>query len=376
MFINNFFFVIKYSSKNSILKYKEYISLCRKHSIINQQFHFKSNYIFLSICLPAYNMEKYLTSSILSIINQSFQFFEIIIVNDNSNDNTQNIIKQFQSKDKRIKCINHSKNQGVYISRADAILNANGEYILLMDPDDILLNQEIFEELYSYNNKYYLDIIEFLVFHQEEGKKSLIFPKDHTLNHYHNYKQQIIIQPELSDIIFYKPNSKEYSSIICRTIWNKLIKKKILIKAIHYLNNDNFKKKFLIAADDTPINILSFHYGNNYSNINIPGYLYILRENGMSKDNNGNIKHDITHSYNFLVYFRFLYKYVTKFNKDINFFLYDFQCFSTYLLKLKDLNVTEYIPMGIKLFETIRKRNISEYFEKIVDELIYYFLKL
>ena len=91
-------------------------------------------------------MEKYIESSLLSIINQSFKDFEIIIVNDNSNDNTQNIIRNIQNKDKRIKCINHSKNLGVFSSRADSILNASGKYILLMDPDDILLNQDIFQE--------------------------------------------------------------------------------------------------------------------------------------------------------------------------------------------------------------------------------------
>ena len=72
-------------------------------------------------------MEKYIESSLLSIINQTFQLFEIIIVNDNSYDDTNIIIKKIQEKDKRIRCVNHSKNLGVYSSRADAILNANGK---------------------------------------------------------------------------------------------------------------------------------------------------------------------------------------------------------------------------------------------------------
>ena len=72
-------------------------------------------------------MEKYIESSLLSIINQSFQLFDIIIVNDNSNDDTQNIIKRMQEKDNRIKYINHYKNLGVYASRADAVLNAKGK---------------------------------------------------------------------------------------------------------------------------------------------------------------------------------------------------------------------------------------------------------
>lgn len=374
-----FFKFIWYSySSNSILKklkYKEYIDMCKDKKFVNQEFKSNISNIFLSICLPAYNMEKYIESALLSIINQTFKFFEIIIVNDNSNDSTKNILEQIQSKDSRIKIINHFKNQGVFVSRSDALFNSGGKYILFMDPDDILMNQELFQELFSYNKLYNLDIIEFLVFHKEESKKNVKFPRDQSLSHFHNYKKDIIIQPELSDIIFFKPNSKKYSSIICRTVWNKLIKKNILLKSISYLSNDFFDNKFLIAADDTPLNVLSFHYANNYSNINIPGYLYILRKNGMSSEINENINHNIIRSYNFLLYFKFLYQYISRFNKDINFFFYDFKSFSRNLLKLKDLNANEYIDTAIEFFEVLLQRKIPEKFQKLVDDLINYFSK-
>ena len=369
-----FYFII-YSYKNSLLKYKEYITNCREKKFIIQEYRNEQKNIFLSICIPAYNMEKYLESALLSIINQSFRFFEIIIVNDNSSDETSNIIRRMQLKDKRIKCFNHLKNLGVYASRADAILNAKGKYILLMDPDDLLLNQNLFRELYTYNIKLRLDIIEFLVYHQTEGKDKIIIPKDQKLSHFHNYNKNIIEQPELSELIYFLPNTKTYSSIICRTIWNKLIRNNIMKKSIEYLNNDYFKNQFLIAADDTPLNILSFQFANNYSNINIPGYLYNLREDGMSSDNKGNIKHDIILSYNFLLYFKFFHKYVSKFNKDINFFLYDFRPFSVYLLKLKDLNATQFIPSAIKFYKHILKHNMQEDFRKYILGLISYFSK-
>ena len=80
----------------------------------------------------------------------------------------------------------------------------------MIDPDDLILNQYLFEELYTYNKKYNLDIIEFLVYHQKEGKNNIIIPKKQHLNHYHNFKKQIIKQPELSEILFHKPNSNEY----------------------------------------------------------------------------------------------------------------------------------------------------------------------
>ena len=318
-------------------------------------------------------MEKYIESSLLSIINQSFKSFEIIIVNDNSNDKTLNIINQMQAKDNRIRYINHINNQGVYSSRVDGILNTNGNYTLLMDPDDILLNQDLFQELYIYNLKHNLDIIEFLVYQQKEGEKNLIISKDHILSHRHSFLKNIINQPELSEIIFYKPNTKDYSIIICRNIWNKLIRKQIMFRIINYLNNDCFKNQFLIAADDTPLNILAFRFAQNYSHINLPGYLYYLRKDGMSRENKGNIKHDKILSYNYLLYFKFLLNYVSYFNMDINFFLYDFEYFSVYLYKLKNLNVNEYIPMAIDFFKEIKKRDIPLNFYKYIDYLIEYF---
>ncbi len=116
-----------------MLKYKEYIKKCRLKEFINTEYKVNKEYIFLSICLPVYNMEKYIESSLLSIINQSFKFFEIIIVNDNSNDDTIKLVNYMQIRDKRIIYINHSKNLGVYRSRADAILNSNEKHIYFIN---------------------------------------------------------------------------------------------------------------------------------------------------------------------------------------------------------------------------------------------------
>jgi len=105
-------------------------------------------------------------------MNQSFQNYEIIVGNDNS---TEKIIKKLQLEDNRIWIINHHRNLGVYCSRIVSPLNINGKFILFMDPNDILLNSYLFEELFKYNSKYNLDMIEFSVYHQEEGKKKFIF---------------------------------------------------------------------------------------------------------------------------------------------------------------------------------------------------------
>ena len=196
------------------------------------------NIPYISICLPVLNMDKYIEKLIYSILNQSFQDFEIILVNDNSNDKTESIIKEIISKDNRIKYINHINNSGVYNSRVDAFKISKGKYILLMDPDDMLLNPKLFERLYNFNLKYNLDIIEFTTLVYYEKYSILKIRKN--MYHYHNIKG-IIYQPQLSDIFFYHPIYKNISSVQSRNIWNKIIRREVLLNTINYIGNEYYK---------------------------------------------------------------------------------------------------------------------------------------
>ena len=314
-------------------------------------------------------MEKYIKRSLLSIINQSFENFEIIVVNDNSNDKTINIIRSLLYKDNRIKIINHNQNIGVYSSRVEAILKAKGEYILLIDPDDMILNQILLEELFNYNLKLQLDIIEFSVYHQKDNRKIIYLPSKEEFTHYHKFKKNIIYQPELANILFYEANSKNNSDIICRTIWNKLYKRNILIKTINYIEKD-FHNKFLVAADDTPINLLNFEFAYNYSNIFLPGYLYNIRKNSITNKLNEN-NHLKLVCYNFLLYYKLFYRYIKDFNKSLDYCYYDFSSFSPYLLNLKELNAVEYILEAKTFFNNIiNNKKISKEFKDFINKLI------
>ena len=91
----------------------------------------------ISVIMPAYNAEKYVTEAINSILSQTFTDFEFIIINDASTDSTKEIIKSFQ--DQRIKLINNEQNQGVAKSLNIGIAAAKGKYIARMDADDISL---------------------------------------------------------------------------------------------------------------------------------------------------------------------------------------------------------------------------------------------
>jgi glycosyltransferase involved in cell wall biosynthesis len=357
---------VKSKLKNvyNFINYKKFINDCLKMKKYNKINGFYNNNPYLSICIPVFNMEKYISKALLSIINQSFKNYEIIIVNDNSKDDTEQIIKNFQSQDSRIKLLQNYRNLGVYYSRKYAVLNSNANFILFVDPDDMLLNPDLFGELYAYNLKHNLDMIEFSVFHKKEERKKIYYSYFHEFNHYHNYEEQIIHQPKLSNILFYIPNTKYYSSIICRTVWNKIIRKKTLFQTIGYV--DGFvNNPFLLTTDDTQMNILNFNYAHNFSNLKLPGYLYNIRKKSMSRINIGS-RHDLIVSYNYLLYYNLFYRYLKDYKKDLNFLFYDLKSNYFFISKFKDLNDSYYIKKTILFLNKIIKENISLDFKNFI----------
>ena len=88
--------------------------------------------------------------------------------------------------------ITHKIKLGVYRSRIEAIYKWKNEYILLMDPDDMYLNEDLFKELYEYNMNKNLDIIEFSVLQEIEGQDRIYNPKYQSRTHFQNFGKEII----------------------------------------------------------------------------------------------------------------------------------------------------------------------------------------
>ena len=103
-------------------------------SYISNDKNIKSDMI--SIVTTCYNLEDYIEDCLVSLINQSYENLELIVVNDCSTDNSLSIIKKIADKDSRIKIINNDINLGAGKSRKIGIESANGDYIMLVDGDD------------------------------------------------------------------------------------------------------------------------------------------------------------------------------------------------------------------------------------------------
>src|ERR1700752_3699749 len=90
----------------------------------------------VSIIIPCYNAEKYIDRSIESILNQTYKDFEIIIINDGSTDNSEEVIKKYLTLDNRVKYLKQV-NQGVSATRNKGIELAKGEILAFLDSDDV-----------------------------------------------------------------------------------------------------------------------------------------------------------------------------------------------------------------------------------------------
>ena len=97
--------------------------------------NFKNNLV--SVIIPIYNREKYIEECLQSVFNQTYQNFEIIIVDDGSTDNSYKICKNIAQKDKRIKLFT-ANHDGVSAARNIALDNLSGEFVFFLDSDDVI----------------------------------------------------------------------------------------------------------------------------------------------------------------------------------------------------------------------------------------------
>lgn len=113
---------------------------------------------FVSIIVPIFNTEKFLDECIQCVLVQSYEDWELLLVNDGSTDKSPSICEKYESLDTRIRVI-HKENTGVSDSRNKAIDLAQGEYIMFLDADDYWLDSVFLQKFVEIINVYDLDIL-------------------------------------------------------------------------------------------------------------------------------------------------------------------------------------------------------------------------
>ena len=104
----------------------------------------------VSVIIPTYNRAHLVGRAIRSVLNQTYQDFEIIVVDDGSTDNTEEVVKSFN--DPRIRYIRHEKNRGGSAACNTGIRAARGEYIAFQDSDDEWLPEKLEKQMQVFEN--------------------------------------------------------------------------------------------------------------------------------------------------------------------------------------------------------------------------------
>ena len=116
----------------------------------------------VSVIMPSYNTEKFVEMSINSVLSQTYEDWELIIIDDNSTDNTDNVIYPFL-KDNRIKYFKNSKNLGAAISRNRGLREAKGRWIAFLDSDDLWLPDKLEKQIkFMENNNYHFSYTSYI----------------------------------------------------------------------------------------------------------------------------------------------------------------------------------------------------------------------
>ena len=129
----------------------------------------------VSICIPVYNVEKYIRRCLESLLNQTYHDLEIIIVNDSTPDNSMSIVCEYAEIDHRIVVLNHEHNRGLMEARRTAYMKATGDYITFLDSDDYLPENSI-ETLVNCINLTGADVVSGLIEYISDNEERSILP--------------------------------------------------------------------------------------------------------------------------------------------------------------------------------------------------------
>jgi teichuronic acid biosynthesis glycosyltransferase TuaG len=141
----------------------------------------------ISVVMPAYNSEKFISNSIDSVLKQSFASWELLIIDGGSNDNTLKIVESYSSRFHNIKLINNENDQGPAHARSLGLKKGTGEYFAFIDADDTWLEDKLSKQyLFMIKNNYFFSYTSYKLL-SRDGKISNNKIPTHLSNTYKQY---------------------------------------------------------------------------------------------------------------------------------------------------------------------------------------------
>ena len=259
--------------------YKQYFYYSKTGKLLYENNLLYSENPKISVIIALYNAEKYINGTLISIQNQKMKDIEIIIVDDNSTDNSVKYVEEAQKKDPRINLYKNKENMGCFYSKALAALKTRGKYIFLIDNDDQIIIDDLFDVLYEEMEKTNIDIIEYSWINSYNFNiEQLNFNNMPYCTH---AKNTILIQPKLRRRFCRGENGKFQPQD--RYIWGRIIKRKIYIKALEMFDKEEFNRRIIIH-DDTIITFMLFKVANSFIKIEKIGLVHFVYNDSSSSE--------------------------------------------------------------------------------------------
>lgn len=216
----------------------------------------------VSIIVPCYNTEKYVNRCIDSIINQTYQNLEIIIVNDCSLGKMKEILEKYKRKDKRIKVINHPNNKGLFQARLSGAKIATGDYIAFLDSDDYI-DFDFYRELVFSAEAEKSDIVVCNTVLENKGNKYI-----------YNLFTTGLTKLENDEILdeYFNQKGNNYR---WHTIWNKIYKIDLWKKAEKHYKDMH---EHLIMTEDFAFSTVLFYYAQKLIYNDRANYFYCVND--------------------------------------------------------------------------------------------------
>ena len=205
--------------------------------------------IKVSVIVPVYNEEQYISATLDSIINQNFKDFELIVIDDGSTDNTLEIVTEKLSNSKINYKIIHQENNGVSSARNRGINESCGDYIVFVDADDYVLTDHL---MHLYNPDYDFNLIQLVKKDAEKLSKTHFYDRD-------EISTEDFIKLELEMKIPFNFVQLSYNADIIK-------------------NNDLKFREDVTYGEDSDFAMRALSYGDKIRIINEITYFYIQHE--------------------------------------------------------------------------------------------------
>lgn len=226
---------------------------------------------FFSIIIPVYNAGPFIGRCLDSILEQSFQNYEIITVDDCSKDDSLNVLNEYSKKYPVIRVIHQEKNGGSVLARETGLLNSNGEYIIYVDADDYYLSNKRLEHIYEEIQRTGADIVATGIRIGKNHSSARAYQNKLPFGFYDKEKYSEL-----------KPNIFGF----CKSGTNRMVYPSLCLKATKrelYMVSIGKTSKTLKIGDDLAMSFPALALAKSISVIDEPTYFYYFHPFQMTK---------------------------------------------------------------------------------------------